>query len=160
MSYWQMSFCMGKCLMGKRLMGKCPSGPMSFWAKVFWANVFLGKCPSGQTSSGQMSFWANVSGQISLSKRRMGKCRLFVLYVPALFILLMSMSMLALLSIPITASPSCSLTSFSKMTSSGNLTLFLPGLFLANTLARRDIFRSRLFVDGVSSSSTHSDQSS
>jgi hypothetical protein len=71
-------------LLGKCLLSKCLSGQMSFWLNVFWsnvlwANIHLGKCLSGQMSSGQMSFWANVSGQMSLGKCRVGKCRVTIL---------------------------------------------------------------------------------
>jgi hypothetical protein len=67
MSFWAILF-LGKCL-----LVKCPSGQMSFWANVFWANVFwanvdLGKC-----------LWANVSGQMSLGKFSMGKCRITII---------------------------------------------------------------------------------
>jgi hypothetical protein len=61
------------------LVGNFSYGKLYFWSIIVWAIVFLGKCFSGQMSSGQMSLWANVvwanvSGQMSLGKRRMGKC--------------------------------------------------------------------------------------
>ena len=60
-----------------------------------------------------------------------------MIYSPAELILLMSMSIEARLSMFITAIPSCSLISFSKMTSSGNRTRRFPGLLRAKTLALR-----------------------
>ena len=57
--------------------------------------------------------------------------------LPAVFILLIFMSMDARLNMWITASPSCSFISFSNMTSSGNRTLRFPGFCRANTLALR-----------------------
>jgi hypothetical protein len=71
--------------LGKFLSGQLSYGQMTIWANVLLANVHLGKCISGQMSSGQMSyvqmlFWANVSGQTSLRKCRIGKCRITVYY--------------------------------------------------------------------------------
>ncbi len=60
--------------------------------------------------------------------------------LPALFILLMSMSTLALRSMSMTELASCSLISFSKITSSGNRTRRFPGFCRAKTLARRLIW--------------------
>jgi hypothetical protein len=70
MSFWANVF------LGKRLLGNYLSGQMSFCANVIWANVHLGKCLSGQMSSGQMSIWPNVTGQMSMGKPHMGKCRI------------------------------------------------------------------------------------
>jgi hypothetical protein len=78
MSFWE------NVLLGERLLGKCIFGLMSFWANVFWANVFwanvlwanvhMVKCLCGQMSLGKC-LWANASGQMSLGKFCMGKCR-------------------------------------------------------------------------------------
>ena len=59
--------------------------------------------------------------------------------MPAMLILLTSMSTLALLSKAMIAIPSLSLMLSSKTTSSGKRTLRLPGFCRAKTLALRDM---------------------
>ena len=59
--------------------------------------------------------------------------------MPAMLILLTSMSTLALRNMAMMASPSASLMLSSKTTSSGKRTLRLPGFCRAKTLALRDM---------------------
>jgi hypothetical protein len=53
---------------------------------------------SGQMSSGQMSFWANVSGQMSLGKCCMGKCRVTLKYRHLRFQCLSKMTLIYIMS--------------------------------------------------------------
>jgi hypothetical protein len=69
----------GQTSSGQTSSGQMSSGQMSLWTNVFMGKRRLGKCHLWQMLYRQMSpgkcLRANVSGQMSLVKRRMGKCQ-------------------------------------------------------------------------------------
>ena len=79
----------------------------------------------------KLCFFANISFPVLTWWRAV---------MPAMLILLTSMSTLALRNIAMMASPSASLMLSSKTTSSGKRTLRTPGCCRAKKEARRDIF--------------------